>query len=137
MSELNPSDAAHQPHHIVDGDVLAYDPRIMRSPKQGTTGITQAVPTPLLSLLLRLQTVELTNGNQYELPITQTEFGDTLSLSLVHVTRVLQCLRKNELITLADGRLVILDTGRLKASSSSNPNDLHLSNRNGTAPHSL
>jgi CRP-like cAMP-binding protein len=60
----------------------------------------------------RVETVGLTNGSQYELPITQTEFGDTLSLSLVHVNRVLQRLRKNELITLADGRLVILDTRR-------------------------
>ena len=103
----------------------------------GARPAEQRIAHLLCELLLRLETVGLTDGDQYELPITQTELGDTMSLSLVHVNRVLQRMRKNGLITLAGGSLVILDIRRLKAFSGFNPNYLHLSNRNGTPPHSL
>jgi CRP-like cAMP-binding protein len=91
----------------------------------------------LCELLLRLETVGLTNGDTYELPITQTELADTVSLTNVHVNRVLQRLRRDGLITLKSKHLVILDVARLKAFSGFNPNYLHLSDRNGFPEQSL
>jgi CRP-like cAMP-binding protein len=91
----------------------------------------------LCELLLRLETVGLTNGDTYELPITQTELADTVSLTNVHVNRVLQRLRWDGLITLKSKHLVILDVARLKAFSGFNPNYLHLSDRNGLPEQSL
>jgi CRP-like cAMP-binding protein len=91
----------------------------------------------LCELLLRLETVGLTNGDTYELPITQTELADTVSLTNVHVNRVLQRLRRDGLITLKSKHLVILDVARLKAFSGFNPNYLHLSDRNGLPEQSL
>jgi CRP-like cAMP-binding protein len=103
----------------------------------GARPAEQRVGHLLCELLLRLETVGLTNGNTYELPITQAELADTVSLTSVHVNRVLQRLRGEGLITLKGKQLVILDVERLKTFSGFNPNYLHLADRSGIAEHSL
>ncbi|MBJ6125539.1 Crp/Fnr family transcriptional regulator [Microvirga splendida] len=91
----------------------------------------------LCELLLRLETVGMTDGDTYELPITQAELADTVGLTPVHVNRVLQRLRRDGLITLKGKHLVILDIARLKAFSGFNPNYLHLTHQNGISEQSL
>ncbi|MBD2750357.1 Crp/Fnr family transcriptional regulator [Microvirga sp. BT688] len=91
----------------------------------------------LCELLLRLETVGLTNGDTYELAITQVELADTVGLTSVHVNRVLQRLRRDGLITLKGKHLVILDAAKLKALSGFNPNYLHLIEQNGISEQSL
>uniref|UniRef100_UPI0030137D3F helix-turn-helix domain-containing protein n=1 Tax=Methylobacterium nigriterrae TaxID=3127512 RepID=UPI0030137D3F len=54
-------------------------------------------------LLLRLQLVGCADGNSFDLPLTQGELGDVLGLTNVHVNRVLQDLRKRNLIVLRGG----------------------------------
>ncbi|WP_336489613.1 helix-turn-helix domain-containing protein [Methylobacterium nigriterrae] len=54
-------------------------------------------------LLLRLQLVGCADGNSFDLPLTQVELGDVLGLTNVHVNRVLQDLRKRNLIVLRGG----------------------------------
>jgi len=100
----------------------------------GTRPAEQRTAHLLCELLMRLEAVGLTNGDKYELPITQTELGDTMGLTAVHTNRVLQRLRKDGLITLTNNSLVILDIGRLKAFSDFNPNYLHLSKPSRTLP---
>ena len=85
----------------------------------------------LCELLLRLQTVGLANGNSYELPITQSELGETMGLTLVHVNRVLQRLRAKGLITLRNKHLIINDAQGLKEFGQFNPNYLHLKEKTG------
>ena len=91
----------------------------------------------LCELLLRLRTVGLTNGDKYELPISQVELADTVGLSTVHVNRVLQRLRSLDLITLKGGHLVILDVAKLNEFAGFNPNYLHLAAGNGVAEQAL
>ena len=85
----------------------------------------------LCELLLRLEAVGLTQNGSYELPITQGELADTVGLSDVHISRVLQRLRIKGLITLRRKKLVICDVPALKAFSGFHPTYLHLSGRNG------
>ena len=75
---------------------------------------------------LRLKCVGLADGGHFELPITQTEIGDTMGISAIHVNRSLQSLRAKDLIILRNGRLVIPDVERLRRMSGFNPNYLHL-----------
>ncbi|GEO19324.1 Crp/Fnr family transcriptional regulator [Microvirga aerophila] len=103
----------------------------------GVRTAEQRVAHLLCELLLRLETVGLTNGDTYELPITQAELADTVGLTAVHVNRVLQRLRGDGLITLKGKNLVILDVARLKALSGFNPNYLHLSDQNGLPEQSV
>ena len=75
---------------------------------------------------LRLASVGLTDGGEFILPLTQTELGDTLGLSTVHVNRSLQSLRARGLIAYKGGRLVIPDAERLASACQFNPNYLHI-----------
>jgi len=68
----------------------------------------------LCELMMRLHSVGLTYGFSYRFPVTQADLGDALGLSVVHVNRVLQRLRRGGLITFRSGTLVILDWQRLK-----------------------
>jgi CRP-like cAMP-binding protein len=80
----------------------------------------------LCELLVRLRSVGLANGYDIELPITQAELGDSLGLSTVHVNRVLQELRGNDLITLRARFLSVRDWPGLKEAGEFDPTYLHL-----------
>jgi CRP-like cAMP-binding protein len=82
----------------------------------------------LCELFLRLQAVGLTKDNSFRLPLTQTELGDTLGLSTVHVNRVLQDLRGGGLITWRGDTVVIEDWPRLKQFAEFDPTYLSLQN---------
>lgn len=103
----------------------------------GARKAEQRIAHLLYELLLRLRTVGLTTGNQYELPITQAELADTVGLTGVHVNRILQRLRGDGLITLKGKNLVILDEERLMAFSGFNPNYLHLAEQDGLSEQRL
>lgn len=78
---------------------------------------------------LRLKLVGLADGNEFELPITQAELGDTLGFSTVHANRALQKLRALELISFRGGHLVIRDPERLQRKCGFKENYLHLNER--------
>ena len=80
-------------------------------------------------LLVRLQTVNLAKDDSYDLPLTQSELGDTLGLSSVHVNRSLQGLRSQGLLTFERGRLSILDVPRLALFAGFDRSYLHLDQR--------
>ena len=60
----------------------------------GARTAEQRIAHLLCEMLLRLRSVGLTNGDAYELPLTQVEIADTMGLSNVHANRMLQRLRK-------------------------------------------
>lgn len=80
-------------------------------------------------LLLRLESVGKAKGNSFDFPVTQTDLGDTLGLSPVHVNRVLQQLRADGLIALSDKTLKVLDREGLEEFAGFDPNYLHLKQR--------
>ncbi len=63
----------------------------------------------LCELLWRHAAIGLTNGGIFQLPLTQTELGDTLGLTPVHVNRILKEFRERRLITIERKILNILD----------------------------
>ena len=69
----------------------------------------------LCEVLTRLKAVGLAEELSCELPITQSDLGDALGLSVVHVNRVLQELRGEGLITLRGKLLVVNDWTGLEA----------------------
>lgn len=68
----------------------------------------------LCELHVRLGLVGLTEGNSFEFPLTQVEFGECLGLTSVHVNRTLQELRRRALIELQSRRVTIFDLEALK-----------------------
>jgi CRP-like cAMP-binding protein len=97
----------------------------------GSRPADERVAHLLCEMLLRLRAVGLANEDAYELPITQLELAETMGMTGVHMNRVIQRLRAENMITLKGKHLVLLDAEALKRFSGFNPNYLHLTELNG------
>nr|WP_255616858.1 Crp/Fnr family transcriptional regulator [Aurantimonas sp. VKM B-3413] len=80
----------------------------------------------LCELFVRLRCVGLTAGNTCPLPLSQSEIGEATGLTTVSVNRVLQELRRSNLISLKGRILTVPDLEKLKAVAMFNANYLHL-----------
>ena len=80
----------------------------------------------LCELFTRMKAVGLTDGQVYEVPLTQEELGDAMGLSTVHVNRTLQELRGNGLIRSLGRKIVVTDWNGLQEAGQFDPTYLHL-----------
>ena len=83
----------------------------------------------ICELLVRLQVVGRATENSFDFPLKYEDFADALGISVVHVNRTVQHLRRQGLIILKDGLLTIPDVDRLTEFGGFNPNYLHLMRR--------
>lgn len=68
----------------------------------------------LCELWHRMKFMDLVeDGEEFDLPITQEELGDSLGLTSVHINRTIKRLREEGLIGLKQKRLTLLDPKRL------------------------
>jgi CRP-like cAMP-binding protein len=91
----------------------------------GRRSAYQRIAHLLCELQVRMKTLGLARDNGCELPITQNEFADALGLSMVHVNRVLQDLRRRKLIVLRGSSLTIPDWEALQNAGEFDPAYLH------------
>ncbi len=75
----------------------------------------------ILELHARLKDVGLAEDWSYALPLTQEILADALGLSVVHLNRTLQQLRRENLIEFKGGKMTILEPGALEASANFHP----------------
>ncbi len=68
----------------------------------------------LCELLWRHAAVGLTSNGTFRLPLTQTELGDTLGLTPVHVNRILKEFRFHRLIAMEQKLITLLDVPGLQ-----------------------
>ncbi len=71
----------------------------------------------LLELYERLAAAGLTQGASMPMPLTQEMLADCLGLSVVHLNRMVQQLRRNRLISSEGRKMTFLDLERLAAES--------------------
>jgi CRP-like cAMP-binding protein len=81
----------------------------------------------LCELFLRHKAVGLVRDHSIEFPITQSELGDAVGFSTVHINRLLQELRGHRLLSLEDRVLTILDWNGLKDLAAFDPTYLDTS----------
>jgi CRP-like cAMP-binding protein len=86
----------------------------------------EAIGHLMCELYVRMKNIGLADDHCFELPLTQEELADALGLTPVHVNRVLQRMRAEELITFKSGLLTILDYRQLESASGFNSNYLHI-----------
>jgi len=67
----------------------------------------------VLDFYTRLRRRRLITASTYNLPLTQTQIGDYLGLSAVHVNRVLRSLRDERVVNVEKNQVTILDLQRL------------------------
>ncbi len=75
----------------------------------------------LLELGERLEEIGMGGQDDFELPVTQEVLSDALGLSVVHVNRTLQMLRRDGVIALSAGRVRVLDRHRLCSEAAPTP----------------
>lgn len=75
----------------------------------------------ILELHQRLQSVGLADDWTYALPLTQEILADALGLSVVHLNRTLQQLRREGLIEFKSGKMTILQPGALETAANFRP----------------
>jgi CRP-like cAMP-binding protein len=80
----------------------------------------------LCELVWRQRAIRLDEDHAIRLPLTQTELADALGITPVYVNRILQWFRRASLITLAHGRLTLLDVEKLQVIAAFNQDYLHL-----------
>jgi CRP-like cAMP-binding protein len=68
----------------------------------------------LLELDDRMANAGLAHNDRFPLPLTQLQLGEALGLSLVHVNRTIQQLRRDGLIELKSGLVSLLDRARME-----------------------
>ena len=68
----------------------------------------------LLELHERLAAVGLAQGNRFPFPLRQEMLAEALGLSVVHVNRTLQQLRRDRMIELGNGYAMLLQPQRLR-----------------------
>lgn len=67
----------------------------------------------LLELHFRCASAGLAHGPNYPLPLTQEVVGDLLGLSVVHVNRTMQLMRRENMIDLRHGQMTLLNPDKL------------------------
>jgi CRP-like cAMP-binding protein len=88
----------------------------------------------LCELSTRREVVSPTKVNSSTFPMTQTDIGDAMGLSTVHVNRTLQRLRAEGLTSLHSHVLEVLDWARLRAAADFDPSYLVSALKRGTVP---
>ncbi len=91
----------------------------------GRRSAYQRIAHLLCELFVRFGTVGLAEPGGYDLPLTQSQIGDALGLTAVHVNRVLQELRKHAIIASQGRFLQILDWRALQRAGDFDPAYLH------------
>jgi CRP-like cAMP-binding protein len=80
----------------------------------------------ICELHVRLKIIGAGDDRGFVLPITQIELGDALGISSVHVNRVLQDMREQELVVWKGARIDIIDWQGLSRAAEFDPRYLHL-----------
>jgi CRP-like cAMP-binding protein len=81
----------------------------------------ERVANLFFELHYRCKAVGLTHGDSFPFPLTQESLGDLLGLSVVHVNRTLQLMRREGMIQLRQGRLALLNPGALAIAAEFRP----------------
>jgi CRP-like cAMP-binding protein len=80
-------------------------------------------------LHLRLEVVGKTRDDTFEFPLTQRELSECLGLTVVHVNRTLQELRRRQIVEAENRHITILDRAALEAIAEFDPGYLQLEKR--------
>lgn len=93
----------------------------------------RAIAHLICELHFRMQLIGLACDGRFELPLTQDIIADAIGMTAIHANRVLQRLRGNGLVVMANGEIYIPDVPQLWKASGFDPSYFHLQARNEPA----
>lgn len=83
--------------------------------RTGRQAAYERVAHLFLEFLFRFRLAGIATGNAFPCPLTQEVIADGLGLSIVHVNRTMQQLKRDQLVEVRDGMIVLPDIQRLNA----------------------
>ena len=83
----------------------------------GRMGASERLSTLLLDIMARLRVTAGGIVDSFDLPLTQTDIGDALGLTKVHVNRTIRALEKSGVIERTGRRVRIVDEAALVAAT--------------------
>ncbi len=83
----------------------------------------------LCETFVRMEAIGMTQGHEFRLPLTQTDFGEACGLTNVHISRILSGLRRQRLADVRDGVVRILDWNALARLGEFQPDYLYYEDR--------
>lgn len=92
----------------------------------GRRNATARIGHLLCEFAMRLEVAELGRQTEYELPITQEQLADAVSLTSVHVNRTLKGLEQDGFISRTKRRITINDWTKLAEVADFQPRYLHI-----------
>ena len=107
---------------LIDGAVFRQWLALMHAPAR------RRAAHLICEIFIRLQAVDLTDGQDFAFPMSQADFGDMLGMSTVHMNRVIGQLRREDLIAWRSGAMTIRDWNRLQQAAEFDPTYLNLQN---------
>jgi CRP-like cAMP-binding protein len=104
LAKARAADAAQEQARLLDHMV-----------RLGRSTAEERVAHLLLEMIDRMTAVGIGDGRSFPFPPTQQVLADLLGLSMVHINRTLQQLRRAKMIELKSGRFILLDPPRMTA----------------------
>ena len=92
----------------------------------GSRGAAARLAHLFCEMFLRLERIGLTQGRDYDFPVTQIDLADACGLTAVHANRMLRQLRERGLVEFRQGLVRILDWNRLRDYAEFDPGYLFL-----------
>lgn len=101
------------------------DEAILRTWLRNSEDAERSVGHLICELHARLKAAGLAQGESLQVPLTQEQIGDALSLTSVHTNRMIRKLREYGFITKRGSQIKIVDIDALRRFSAFNPSYLH------------
>lgn len=80
----------------------------------------------ICELAVRMEAIGRCHGHRFDFPVTQTELGDAMGVTAVHMNRTIQALRADRLVSMDGHSLAIHDWDRLSLVADFDPTYLYL-----------
>lgn len=84
----------------------------------GRRNASQRIAHLLCEMLIRLEVIGMVRDTSFDLPLTQEQLADATGLSIVHVNRTLQSLRRDNLISSSGSRISVKNPAKLQEAAS-------------------
>ena len=95
----------------------------------GRRSARQRTAHVLCELIARMEIVGIEDMQNFVLPLSQDEFADILGISVVHMNKTLQALRRDRIISFRNSLLVVHDHLKLAAEAGFDSGYLHFTKR--------
>ena len=80
----------------------------------------------IMELRERLRVIGRTSGAEFDLPLTQEQFGEAMGITSIHVNRILKQLQNAGVMKVRRRRVTILDEAKFRGAADFDPLYLHL-----------